>query len=66
MTILILIALAVLILFGIAEVREHRKHQDVLTVIHGDISNNVNALRADLKADIERIESKVDGGTIPK
>lgn len=58
MTILILIALAILILFAIAEVRAHRKHESIQTVIHSEF--------AALKTDIEKLDAKFDGGSIPK
>lgn len=58
MSILILIALAVLLLFAIAEVRARRKHESVQTVIHAEV--------ASLKTDIQRLDAKFDGGTIPK
>lgn len=51
MSILILIALAVLILFGLAEVRAHRKHESIQTVIHAEI--------ASLKGDIQKLESAI-------
>lgn len=58
MSLLILIALAVLLLFALAEARTHRKHESIQTVIHAEV--------ASLKTDIEKLDSKFDGGTIPK
>lgn len=58
MTILILIALVLLILFAIAEVRAHRKHEAIQTVIHSEV--------AALKTGIEKLDAKFDGGAIPK
>lgn len=58
MSILILIALAVLLLFGLAEVRAHRKHESIQTVIHAEVSS--------LKTDIQKLDAKFDGGRIPK
>lgn len=58
MSILILIALAVLILFALADARAHRRHESIQQVIHAEV--------ASLKGDFERLESKFDAGTIPK
>lgn len=58
MSILILIALAVLILFGLAEVRAHRKHESIQTVIHAELES--------LKGDIVKLDAKIDGGAIQK
>lgn len=38
MSILILIALAVLLLFALAEVHAHRKHESIQTVIHAEVA----------------------------
>ena len=61
MSILILIALAVLLLFALAEVRAHRKHVSIQTVLHAELSQGV----ADLKTAIEKVDAKFDGGTEP-
>jgi sensor domain CHASE-containing protein len=58
MTVLILFALAILILFAITEARAHRRHESVQTVIHAEI--------AALKTDIENLDAKFDGGAIHK
>ena len=58
MNLVILIALAVLLLFALAEVRAHRKHLSIQTVIHSEVSA--------VKADVAKLDAKIDGGTIPK
>lgn len=51
MSIMILIALALLIVFAIAEVRAHRKHESIQTVIHAEV--------ASLKIDMQKVESAI-------
>lgn len=51
MSIMILIALALLIVFAIAEVRAHRRHESIQTVIHAEV--------ASLKIDMQRVESAI-------
>lgn len=57
-SIAILAGIGVLILFGLAEVRAHRKHEAIQTVIHAEI--------ASLKTAVEKLDAKFDGGSIPK
>lgn len=50
MSILIVVLLLILIVFAIAEVKAHRKHESIQTVIHAEV--------ASLKSDIEKLVSK--------
>ena len=58
MGIVIIVLLAILILFAVAEVRAHRKHVAIQTVLHAEVSSGI----ADLKLAIGKLDSKFDGG----
>lgn len=58
MTLIIFVLLLVLIVFAIAEVKARRKHESIQTVIHAEV--------ASLKTDVQKLDAKFDGGTIPK
>jgi len=62
MSIVIIILLAILIVFAISDVRAHRKHVAIQTVLHAELSAGV----ADLKTAIEKVDAKFDGGAKPK
>lgn len=47
--------LAACIIIGVLYVRAKRRNESILTVIHGDLAGS-----------LQRIEAKIDGGSIPK
>jgi uncharacterized membrane protein len=57
-SLIIVVLLLVLIVFAVAEVRAHRKHESIQTVIHAEV--------ASLKTDVQKLDAKFDGGAIPK
>lgn len=44
-----------LIVYGVERVRANRKHEKIMTIIHADITKR-----------LETIESKIEGGSVPK
>lgn len=57
-----ILALIALALIAWLFVRAKREHTSIMTVLHAEISEGFD----DLSTDIQRLESKVDGGVIPQ
>lgn len=54
-TILLVVLVLILLFVCVEEIRAHRKHERILTLMHSDLAHGMEEVRA-----------KVDGGTRPK